>query len=356
MARRVQATPIMNVREPRQPDPFVDAIAEAIDRHALLAPAAGAVVAVSGGADSVALLAALADLAAAEGRRYRLHVAHLDHAARATSAADARYVAHLAACLGIDTTSERIDVAARARRGEGFEAAARRERYAFLDRVAAATGCEAIATAHHADDNVETVLHRLFRGTGVAGLAGIRRIRTRPSKTRIIRPMLDCRRADAEAFLARRGIAWRTDPTNQDTEPTRNRIRHELLPLLRRDFNPQVDDALQRLIQTARWAQEVLDAQGARAAAEATAATTTGTITLNAPALRAMGPAVASLAIRAALEALGAPMRRVGLEAIRRILALAEPDGPAALDLPDGLRAERRRDRLTLRLDPPDRS
>ncbi len=345
----------MNVRTRRQPDPFVNAIAEAIDRHALLPPAAGVVVAVSGGADSVALVTALADLAADEARRYRLHVAHLDHAARGDSAADARYVADLAARLHLAVTAERIDVAGRARRGEGFEAAARRQRYAFLDRVASATGCEAIATAHHADDNIETVLHRLLRGTGVAGLAGIRRIRTRPSKPRIIRPMLDCRRADAEAFLARRQLAWRTDPTNRQTEATRNRIRNELLPLLRRDYNGRVDDALQRLILTAGWAREVLDEQGARAAAAATVATGEGTITLDAPALAAMGPAVASGAIRAALETLGAPMRRVGLEAIRRILALTEAGrGPAQLDLPDGLGAERRRTHLILRLTPPD--
>ncbi|NLF30725.1 MAG: tRNA lysidine(34) synthetase TilS [Planctomycetes bacterium] len=344
----------MNARGPRHPDPFVAAVAGAIDRHALLAPAAGAVVAVSGGADSVALLVALALLAAEARRGYRLHVAHLDHAARGGSADDARYVADLAARLELPATIERIDAAAQARPGEGFEAAARRVRYAFLDRAAADAGCEAIATAHHADDNVETVLHRIARGTGIAGLAGIPRVRTRPSLPRIIRPMLDCRRADAEAFLTARGIGWRTDPTNRQTEPTRNRIRHELLPLLRRDFNPQVDGALQRLIQTARWAQEVLDAQGARASADATVETGAGWIALDVPALRAMGSAVASLAIRSALGALGAPMRRVGLEAVRQILDLVERNRGGRLLLPDGLGAERRRRRLILRLARPD--
>ena len=341
----------MNARKPRHPDAFVDAIGEAIDRHALLAPGAVVLVAVSGGADSVALLVALTLLAAENERGYRLHVGHLDHAARGDSAADARYVADLAAGLGLGATVERIDVAVQTRPGEGFEAAARRVRYGFLDRVATDAACEAIATAHHADDNVETVLHRIARGTGIAGLAGIRRVRTRPSGTRIIRPMLDCRRADAEAFLTARDIAWRTDPTNRHTEMMRNRIRHELLPLLRRDFNPRVDDALQRLIQTARWAQEVLDDQGTRAAAEAMEESRPGRIVLNVPILQTMRPAVASLAIRAVLETLGAPMRRVGFDVIRRILDLTAPGrGPAHLDLPDGLSAQRRRNHLVLRL------
>jgi len=127
------------------------------------------------------------------------------------------------------------------------EAAARTVRRQFLAETAAAVGAAWIATAHTADDQVETVLHRLLRGTGPRGLAGMSAVAPFGDHLRIVRPMLDVGRSELEQWLTKQNQSWRTDLTNSDTRYTRNRIRHTLLPLLREQFNPQVDAAVLRL-------------------------------------------------------------------------------------------------------------
>ena len=227
-------------------------------RLAELAPAAGrGVVAVSGGADSVALLAALREAGGAD----RLTVAHLNHALRGpASDADAAFVVSLSAALGVAHRIETIDVAALAA-GRNLEATARRVRYDFLARVAGEVGAAWVATGHTLDDQAETVLHRLIRGTGVGGLRGIAAVRELVPGIALVRPMLGVGRADVVEHLCAAGLAWREDESNRDPAFTRNRIRHELLPLLR-TFNPAVADVLGRLAEQA----------GERAAEEESAA------------------------------------------------------------------------------------
>ncbi len=223
---------------------FVAAVRRAIAAHDLF-PAAGIViVACSGGADSLALLLALDALCGQAGRAYpavSLHVAHLDHGLRgAESAADAAFVAAEAARLGLDATIVTLTKADRADWRGSLEAAARGARYAFLRQVARQRGAAAIATGHTADDQAETVLLHLLRGSGLDGLAGMR-----PSNGAIIRPLLDCWRSATEEFCRDMGRTPRDDSSNRDPRYLRNRVRHELIPLAEQ-LQPRCKAALVR--------------------------------------------------------------------------------------------------------------
>ncbi len=211
------------------------------------------VVAVSGGADSGALLHALA--------ADRPTVAHLNHRLRgADSDADAAFVASLHPSL--PHSIEAIDVAAVAA-GDNLEGTARRVRYDFLARVARQVGATWVATAHTLDDQAETVLHRLLRGTGLRGLRGIAAVRELVPGILLVRPMLRVSRADVIAYLTAAGHPWREDATNRDLAFTRNRIRHDLLPLLR-TFNPAVESVLGRLAGQADEVFRDLEAEAER--------------------------------------------------------------------------------------------
>jgi len=227
---------------------FTATVGAAIKRLLGTEPGAG-VVAVSGGADSVALLRALAD--SPNGRA--LTIAHLNHRLRGPdSDADADFVSRLCPNLPHCLQSLSVaDIAAGA--GDNLEAVARRLRYEFLARVARQSGATWVATAHSRDDQAETVLHRLIRGSGLRGLRGIAESRMLVPGIHLIRPMLTLLREDVIAYLREIDQPWREDATNLDTRFTRNRIRHELLPLLR-TFNPAIVETLSR---TAAQADEI---------------------------------------------------------------------------------------------------
>ncbi|MBN1396146.1 MAG: tRNA lysidine(34) synthetase TilS [Pirellulales bacterium] len=213
--------------------------------------------AVSGGCDSVALLRAMTAVrSAGEGR---IVAAHLDHGLRPDADEDRQFVVELCGRLQIDCEAERIDVGREAqRRGEGVEAAARRCRYRFLKTAAEKFGARFVVTAHTADDQVETILHRIVRGTGVRGLSGMARTR-RLGHASLVRPLLGIRREELLAYLRDLGQTYRVDASNADRRFTRNRIRLELLPRLRRRFNPEIDAALLRLGAIAGRSQAVID-------------------------------------------------------------------------------------------------
>lgn len=208
----------------------------------MLEPEDRVLTAVSGGPDSVALLHILI------GLRYDVVVAHLDHMTRdGESARDAAFVEALATELGVPFVREQRAVEAEADASpESFEQAARTARYTFFAKAAADSRCTAIATGHTADDVAETVLWRMLRGTSVDGIAGIPPVRSMGA-SRIVRPLIDCTRGAVERFLDDRAIAYRHDPSNVDRRFLRNRIRHDLLPLLEREYNPKVRNALVRL-------------------------------------------------------------------------------------------------------------
>lgn len=204
-------------------------------------------VAVSGGADSVALLRLLESQRAELG--IILLVVHFDHCLRgAESEADVRFVTDLAKSSGLEFVLGREDVgAAASRQGWNLEDAGRRLRYAFFQKLVEESRATRIAVAHTADDQAETVLAHLVRGTGLSGLAGIF-----PSTGPVVRPLLKFRRQELREYLEARCESWREDPMNRDTERLRARIRLRLLPVLERDFSPAIVDHLCDLSRFAR--------------------------------------------------------------------------------------------------------
>ena len=196
-------------------------------------------LAVSGGADSTALLAALADLRETLG--FRAVVLHVDHGLRPDSHDDARFVADLAARFGLPCHTLRARIRRRPR--ESLEMAARRTRLAFFARMTRELGLDAIATGHHADDVAETFIMRMARGAGPEGLAGLKPVSHVDGIT-FIRPLLGLRDADLRAYLRRRGLAWREDSTNADTSILRNKVRHVILPFLREHLDPHITEHL----------------------------------------------------------------------------------------------------------------
>ncbi len=256
--------PLVGGSNPPSATTPLDRLALAVDRGCTTIDVpddATLVLAVSGGADSMALLHGAARLVAAGARHWRLVVAHLDHALRPGSADDARFVADAAAALGLPVETRRVDVAALAHdEGRSIEEAGRRARYQFLEVVAPDGAL--IATAHTLDDAAETVLLNLLRGSGLAGVAGI------PARRgRIVRPLLHDRRARLRELLDAAGIAYRDDPSNVDPAFARNRVRAELLPLLE-DLRP---GAVERIARFSRLAAEDDALLDELAAAELTA-------------------------------------------------------------------------------------
>ncbi|HEV2298570.1 MAG TPA: tRNA lysidine(34) synthetase TilS [Candidatus Acidoferrales bacterium] len=204
-------------------------------------------LAVSGGADSVALLRLFEELHGELG--ITLCVLHFNHQLRGTdSGADEAFVKSLAGARGMECFTETADVSAIAKqRGWNLEDAARRLRYQFFDTIISRGVADWVATAHTADDQAETILARIIRGTGLAGLSSIH-----PVRGKIIRPLIEIRRDDLRSFLAERKQEWREDATNRDTQRLRARVRHGLLPELQTNFSPSITDRLCDLASLAR--------------------------------------------------------------------------------------------------------
>ena len=216
-------------------------------------------LAVSGGADSAAMLRAV--VAISGDARQRLAVAHLNHGLRGRqSDDDEAFVTKVCRELSLRCKTARVEVdKLAAQRGDGLEAAAREARYAFLRETAEQLGARYVVPAHTADDQAETILHRIVRGTGIGGLQGMPRARQLSPAVTLIRPMLGLRRAQLAAYLDDLEQPYRSDSSNEDTRFTRNRIRHELLPQLAEQYNSGVVDALLRLGKLSGEVQSVVD-------------------------------------------------------------------------------------------------
>ena len=250
-------------------DSFLNQVQAWLESRELLAPRTSWVVGLSGGPDSTLLLHAMLALSERAELSWKLFPAHFHHGLRGDEAdADAAFVSDMADEFGLPLCTERADIRAEvARRGGSTEEVARSRRYEFLERVALKTGSGLVAVGHHADDNAETVLHRICRGTGLRGLVGIHEVRPiQPdSHVRVVRPLLHQRRATIEELCNARGLPIRVDSTNRSSEFTRGRIRHTVMPMLREMLNPQVSDALLRLSEHARWLGTYLEDAAARA-------------------------------------------------------------------------------------------
>jgi tRNA(Ile)-lysidine synthase len=321
-------------------------------RHHGLEPAG--VVAVSGGPDSVALLRALAELRARQTSQGLL-VAHLNHQLRgADSDADEAFVRDLHARLvaagaaGLELRSDRIDVAALARaQGANLEAAARRARYDWLARVAEETGCRQVATGHTADDQAETVLHRLLRGTGLRGLRGVAPRRPLRPGVEVIRPLLSVTRSEVLDYLRAEGQDWCRDSTNLDPAYTRNRIRHELLPHLAERYNPEIAAVLARLAEQAREEYALLEAQARALLAEAELPRAGALLVFDRRRLVGAPRPLLREALRLAWEREGWPLGAMGFAEWERLAAVACGEKPAS-DLPGGVHARCREGVLQL--------
>ena len=289
----------------------------AVRRYALIQEGDVVLVAVSGGADSVALLAALRELRDELG--IRVEAAHLDHGLRgAESDADRAFVEELAARLAIPLVVERARLAA-----GNVEAAARQARYAFLARAAAASGATKIATAHTQDDQAETLLLRLFRGAGRRGLGGIR-----PRRGTIIRPLLLCDRVQVRYFLVERRLGWRRDRSNFDFGLARARVRAGYLPALARELNPRLGGALARLADVLRDEDVLLDR---------IAGTVPGMRErLDLAVLAALEPAIARRVVRRWWRRLGG-VTALGFDHVDAVLGLAlRAEGGGRVRVPGG--------------------
>jgi tRNA(Ile)-lysidine synthase len=311
----------------------------------------GVVAAVSGGPDSVALLRAL--LAARPAAApFPVVVAHLNHGLRgAESDADEDFVAGLCAGLtaagvpGLTAVRARLDVAALARaEGANLEAAARRARYAWLTEAARTAGARWVATGHTADDQAETVLHRLLRGAGLQGLRGIAARRELAPGVGLVRPLLAVTRAEVLAYLRELGQPFRTDSTNTDLKRMRNRIRHELLPLLARRYNPGAAAVLARLAAQADEAHREEEAAAAALLAEAERPRAGSLLVLDVARLAAAPRRLVRAALRRAWAREDWPVDAMTFEKWERLAGVALGESPA-VDLPGRVRA-RRRDRV----------
>jgi tRNA(Ile)-lysidine synthase len=347
----------------------------AIDRS-LMCAGERVCVAVSGGADSVALLLSLVEAnRAKEPLGVVLSAVHVHHGLRGAEAdADEAFVRELCERLAVPLLVERVDVAARqAALREGLEEAARELRYHVFRGLMKVGKADVVATAHTVDDQAETVMMKLLRGAWTEGIGGIAPVVEGTSQDRpgrVVRPMLSVRRAEVEVFLRERGQTWREDATNRDVSLTRNRVRHELMPVLRQ-FNPGIDIALARLAEIARdeeafWQAEVarmlpqvlLPGRPVRGGGRAVSTVTgNSSCAVEVERLRSMAPALRRRVLRAAARSVG---RRISADETAKLLALAglaEVQPPVAarpgvrLELAGGLRAERTAREIQLRVE-----
>ena len=303
-------------------------------------------VAVSGGADSVALLRLLVELRGELG--IVLSVVHFNHKLRGkASGSDEKFVAALAEKFGLPVHIGRADVAAKSRREKSnLEDAARRARYDFFSRLVEQGIVDCVATAHTADDQAETVLSHILRGTGLAGLGAIH-----PRTPHAIRPLLTVRRAQLRAYLRSRKQTWREDATNQDVSRLRARIRKKLLPLLEKQFQPKIVEHLATLADLAREDEATLAGFAARRCSEI-ASYENQIVRIPIEALLAQHDdrAFAALAPRI-IRLLAEKMRRrpgqLTADHVYQVLNLARSGEPGKLlQLPGGI--EVRRERATL--------
>jgi len=291
-------------------------------------------VAVSGGCDSVGLLWVLHRLAPPLG--LNLAVAHLNHNLRGEQAnEDARFVERLAGSLGLPVVVGQW----RPTRAAHFEADARAGRYAWLRETAQARGASVVAVGHTRDDQAETVLHRVLRGTGPRGLAGIPPARPLgPDRSiTLVRPLLDVSRREIRDELDRIGWSFREDPTNLDPAYTRARIRNDLLPKLAAEYNPRIAEALARLAELAAANQETLDALLGDLEARVVRAAGADQITFDLSATAALSPHLIAEVVRRVWRAARWPERGMTARRWNRVAALIAAARPTRAHVGEGV-------------------
>lgn len=318
-------------------------------------------LAVSGGADSVALLRAVCalkqqhgspDLTSPPEGEGRIYVAHFNHGLRGQeSDTDQAFVVELCERLGVTCELGGQDVTTLAeQQGDGIEAAARNARYEFFRETARRVGARYVVTAHTADDQAETILHRIVRGTGLSGLAGIARSRQLCDGISLMRPLLQLRRVDVLAYLEELEQSYRDDASNCDLRFTRNRIRQQLLPQLEADYNPNSTDALLRLGRLASEAQQVIESRIDELWESAVVDQTDSTVRIDIGVLRRENDYLVRELLMSLWRRQEWPLQQMGLAQWESLAAMTQEEGPAsgALSLPGGVHAKKEGEQLSL--------
>jgi tRNA(Ile)-lysidine synthase len=355
IARRVKnqrstLTPGKQTFRPVRLTPFARSLWQEWRRLSLPATNARIVVAVSGGADSVAALLSLDELTKSKKLKIKLFVAHLDHALREDSKADARWVKALAKQLGYEFLARRVDVKALAvRSGDNLEQAARRARYKFLAKVAKEKRAGVVLTAHTMDDQAETVVLNLLRGSGMDGLSGMEP--TRPlgegSEAMLARPMLRwARRRDTEDYCRLKKVEFRADEMNDDEKFTRVRVRRQLLPQME-SFNPRIVEGLTRTAELLREDFAALDHAASRLLELATEDGAGSRLRIDLLALAP--PALRRRALRQWIEKYRGDLKRIERVHVLAVESLLFGDrGGRVIELPGGPKVVRRQQWLQL--------
>ncbi|MGB9081330.1 MAG: tRNA lysidine(34) synthetase TilS [Desulfuromonadaceae bacterium] len=321
---------------------LVSRVERTVRRNRLFRPGDTLVVALSGGADSTFLLDLLTRL---PDYNLRLVAAHLNHCLRgAESDADEEFCRETASRHAVPFESRRIDVKMLASDNQlNLEDAGRRARIEFLDEIRGMYGAAAVVLAHHADDQAETVLMRLLRGSGMTGLSGMSYRNARG----YVRPLLDISRSEIERYLRRCGLEWREDASNSDTAYLRNRIRHELLPLLE-EYNPAIRMRLAATASVLGGDEALLNELTERTFAE-TCRIGEGRVVCGVGQLRALNPALRRRVLRHAFKQLAGTLEGVSLRHIDAICDLVDSARPnSRLPLPQGVAAVREYETLLL--------
>ena len=322
-----------------------------IKEYGLVAGGEKVLVAVSGGPDSVCMLKVLHNLK--DIFKIQLHAAHLDHCLRGGgSEADAKYVGELTAKLGIPCSIEKRDVEQWNKQSKtSLEEAAREVRYRFLDEVARQVGATRVAVGHTRDDQVETTLMHYLRGAGIQGLRGLRAAAPIPYGSKedgiwVVRPLLKASRQETAAYCQSHDLKPCRDPSNSDTRFLRNRIRLELIPLLRQ-YNPGIDDALVRLADIAGEDADFIDEQ-ASAACGAVATREGGLTCLDSGKLRGLPLALQRRVFRIVLEQAYGSLRDIEATHIEALVKLLFGNTGKCVHLPGGLMAANERNRIVV--------
>jgi tRNA(Ile)-lysidine synthase len=298
-------------------------------------------VGVSGGADSLALLIGLQGLATTEP--LELVVVHAEHDLRSEAVTDREFVSDMAKRLGLPVYWRRLPVSVA---GDGVEAAAREARYRYFAEVAGVIGARHVAVAHTADDQAETILHRLLRGTGLTGLAGMPRARELATGIALIRPLLAVRRQQVRDFLRGRGACWLEDSTNADVRYARNFIRHELIARAEDGPYPAATAAVIRLGgQAARYSAALEDAAGEMLE---TASSSLGShvVVLRPGGLVRRDPLLLAEMFTLLWRRQGWSRQAMTAAHYERLVDFIRDEDPSSCDLPGGIRVQREPDGL----------
>jgi len=314
----------------------MDKFQETIKKHNLIQKGDKILVGVSGGPDSLTLLLQLFNLKSKLG--LTLHIAHFDHRLRKNSGADALFVKEWAKRLNLAVSIKQIDPKLLKKKGS-LEELCRNARLDFFIQTAEKIKADKVALGHNLDDQAETVLMRLLRGTGLSGLSGIS-LRRKIKGITFIRPLLEIPRYEIDKYLKRRGIKPRIDPTNKEDLFLRNKIRRNLIPLLKSKYNQNIVEGLANLAETAGYDYEYLD-QAARRSAKG------DTSRLKIKKILKLHPAILRLKIRQSIGNLQGNTRRIGFAHIKEIENLLNnrPKG-SIVDLPKGISVQKTRNCL----------